>query len=150
MGMDTKGPSQLPSYSHRLHQNIAHTRSLNVTKSCSISVRARHIRTPIATAFEVYRILTKRTARRRYMTILCLIVVGFTWACVFLTRRYSGEEKSWPTFQGMDSSTLVFARSDLQKIWQWEIASGHYPSHRSSMLSSQVLLVYFDKYMIRI
>ncbi|KAF9244599.1 hypothetical protein BU15DRAFT_71568 [Melanogaster broomeanus] len=37
------------------------------------------------------------------------------------------EETNWtPTFR---DSTLVFSREDLQKIWRWEIDSGHYPSN---------------------
>jgi len=30
-----------------------------------------------------------------------------------------------------EPSTLVFRREDLQRIWNWEISSGHYPSRRS-------------------
>ncbi|EIW85074.1 hypothetical protein CONPUDRAFT_149928 [Coniophora puteana RWD-64-598 SS2] len=31
-------------------------------------------------------------------------------------------------FEESDESTLVFDRRELQRIWQWEIASGHHPS----------------------
>lgn len=34
---------------------------------------------------------------------------------------------------GNETPTLVFARQDLQRVWEWEIASGHYPSSRKSM-----------------
>lgn len=46
-----------------------------------------------------------------------------------LAKRFVTEEKTWPAFTG-DPPTLVFKREDLQRIWSWEIASGHYPSRR--------------------
>ena len=49
-----------------------------------------------------------------------------TWA---LAKRFGTEEKKWPA-PFMDPPTLVFRGEDLQKIWLWEIESGHYPSRR--------------------
>ena len=64
--------------------------------------------------------------------ILCL---SFLWFCFFifaLAKRFGTREKKWPRpFLG-DPPTLVYGREDLQRIWQWEIASGHYPSRRPS------------------
>jgi len=35
-------------------------------------------------------------------------------------------------FFGSDRPSLVFKREDLQRIWHWEIASGHFPSRQES------------------
>ena len=35
-------------------------------------------------------------------------------------------------FLGSDRPSLVFKREDLQRIWHWEIASGHFPSRQES------------------
>ncbi|KAK1216072.1 hypothetical protein PQX77_021303 [Marasmius sp. AFHP31] len=47
------------------------------------------------------------------------------------SKNGSGTEwsESWPAVG--DPSTLVFQREDLQRIWDWEIRSGHYPSRHS-------------------
>ncbi|KAF7346844.1 Snorna binding protein [Mycena sanguinolenta] len=37
----------------------------------------------------------------------------------------------WDEETSDEPSTLVFRREDLQRIWNWEIASGHYPSGQS-------------------
>ncbi|GAA6017392.1 hypothetical protein JCM10207_005619 [Rhodosporidiobolus poonsookiae] len=31
-----------------------------------------------------------------------------------------------------DPSTLIFSPTDIERIWRWEIAAGHYPSRRST------------------
>lgn len=58
---------------------------------------------------------------------MCLVAAVYT---VFaLHKRFATEEKTWPTppiFS--DPTTLVFRREDVQKVWEWEIAAGHYPS----------------------
>ncbi|KAI0936653.1 hypothetical protein AcV5_004738 [Taiwanofungus camphoratus] len=71
-----------------------------------------------------------RFGRRRGPLILC---VGFIFAIftVFaLHKRFATQEKSWPTLSPGDPSTLVFRREDVRRIWEWEIAAGHYPSSR--------------------
>ncbi|GAA5916191.1 hypothetical protein JCM8208_000028, partial [Rhodotorula glutinis] len=31
-----------------------------------------------------------------------------------------------------DPSTLVLSPAEVERVWRWEIASGHYPSRRST------------------
>ncbi|KAF9022949.1 hypothetical protein BDZ89DRAFT_956120 [Hymenopellis radicata] len=66
----------------------------------------------------------KRGSCLLVLAFLCLVLT--TWA---LAKRFGTEDKNWPA-PFMDPSTLVFRREDLQKIWLWEIESGHYPSRR--------------------
>ena len=40
--------------------------------------------------------------------------------------------KAKETEAAKDPRTLVFRRRELQKIWLWEVASGHYPTSRRS------------------
>ncbi|RDB28629.1 hypothetical protein Hypma_015633 [Hypsizygus marmoreus] len=57
-----------------------------------------------------------------------LFLVFITFA---FTKRFGTRTKKWPRPPFMKPSTLVVRPEDLQRIWQWEIASGHYPSRRS-------------------
>ncbi|KAI5898419.1 uncharacterized protein SCHCODRAFT_02612047 [Schizophyllum commune H4-8] len=63
-----------------------------------------------------------------FFALVSLLLTAFAFG-----KRYGSKEKQWPTtripFMG-DPPTLVYTRSDLQKIWEWEVASGHYPSRR--------------------
>ncbi|THV03783.1 hypothetical protein K435DRAFT_827041 [Dendrothele bispora CBS 962.96] len=51
-----------------------------------------------------------------------------------LAQRFRSCRHSWPG--STTSFTLVYRREDIQRIWGWEIASGHYPSTRP--VSSQL------------
>lgn len=58
---------------------------------------------------------------------------GLSAVCVVLI-LLGTEESSWtPTFR---DSTLVFGREELQRIWRWEIDSGHHPSNAKSVIFS--------------
>lgn len=46
---------------------------------------------------------------------------------VFSRNKTNKWTENWQP-SNADSSTLVFRREDLQRIWKWEIASGHFPS----------------------
>ena len=60
--------------------------------------------------------------------ILCLCFLSFCFFIFAFAKRFGTREKKWPRpFLG-DPPTLVYGREDLRRIWQWEIASGHYPS----------------------
>lgn len=54
---------------------------------------------------------------------MLLVFAAMVFAMFALARRL-GTEEPWPAFTG-DPPTLVFRREDLQRIWTWEIASGH-------------------------
>ncbi|QRV78394.1 Glycosyltransferase sugar-binding region containing DXD motif [Ceratobasidium sp. AG-Ba] len=64
----------------------------------------------------------------RYFIITILVftsLLGYT-----LLRRLVHTDRDWSQ-PFTRPSTLVFEQSELKKIWEWEIASGHYPSTRS-------------------
>ncbi|KAG6829925.1 hypothetical protein H0H92_002948 [Tricholoma furcatifolium] len=47
---------------------------------------------------------------------------------MMLSRGRSNHDEWSENWPPSDPSTLVFRRDDLQRIWKWEVASGHYPS----------------------
>ncbi|KIL00231.1 hypothetical protein PAXRUDRAFT_130333 [Paxillus rubicundulus Ve08.2h10] len=65
--------------------------------------------------------------RRGVFSRCCAFLGGLLG--IFIVVMFLGTEEShWtPAFR---DSTLVFSREDLQKIWRWEIDSGHYPSRK--------------------
>ena len=77
---------------------------------------------------------TTRFGRRRGLLVLLVAAVCVGTVFVKLTRSIGkATTENWPIDIGMrDPPTLVYEREDLQKIWLWEIASGHYPSNRES------------------
>ena len=59
---------------------------------------------------------------------------------ISLRDRFSSEDRTWTTYA--EPPTLVYRREDLQRIWEWEVAAGHYPSgQKSAYLISIPLIV---------
>jgi WD repeat and SOF domain-containing protein 1 len=80
----------------------------------------------------LYQSSASRFGRVKGCVILSLGILGFFFTIFALVKRFGTREKKWPRpFLG-DPPTLIYGREDLQRIWQWEIASGHYPSRRPS------------------
>ncbi|GJE85728.1 hypothetical protein PsYK624_018070 [Phanerochaete sordida] len=64
---------------------------------------------------------------RPYYFVLALLAIAYT--IVALHQRYISAERIWiPPFTVLGPVTLVFSERDLQRVWRWEIAAGHYPS----------------------
>ncbi|KAF7310819.1 Pyruvate kinase [Mycena chlorophos] len=70
---------------------------------------------------------------------LILILAGLVFLLLallniisFVQRLLGRRETTWPTFVRVqkDPPTLVFRREELQRIWAWEVSSGHYPSRK--------------------
>ncbi|KAF8343171.1 uncharacterized protein EI90DRAFT_836764 [Cantharellus anzutake] len=72
-----------------------------------------------------------RSGRNHSWFSSALVYIIAIWVIYAFAKRFGTREKSWPKtpFLG-DASTLVYERADLRRIWNWEIASGHYPSYR--------------------
>lgn len=77
-----------------------------------------------------------RITTRRGPFFVCLACFAVVLTVVMVSKGLGASDWSeqWPTGTSVDPSTLVFRKEDLQRIWNWEIASGHFPSHQSSML----------------
>jgi hypothetical protein len=75
-----------------------------------------------------------RMRRKRGPAFVALVCIAVCFALVLLTKSLLRRTRrgDWDTPSG-DPSTLVYKREDLQKIWKWEIESGHYPSLQPRM-----------------
>ncbi len=72
-----------------------------------------------------------RISRKRGLLLICLACLAMVLTVTALRKGF-GRQERWEPFTPREPSTLVYRRDDLQRIWEWEIASGHYPSKRSS------------------
>ena len=139
--------SPLPSFSSAVHEkNFINGRpqgSFFTTFYLPIpGVPGRQLKLPLPIPPRVYHAMIARFGRKRGFIILLFGAVFVLWTVFAFAKRFGTEEKQWPApFQS--DTTLVFQREDLQKIWEWEIASGHYPSSRSSTLLSLISIFFF-------
>jgi DDB1- and CUL4-associated factor 13 len=91
--------------------------------------RRLRILAPVSRQLQGFNV--SRLQRKRGPLLLCVACVALLMT-VLLVHRSAGESEAPWTPQVGDPPTLVFKREDLQRIWNWEIESGHYPSRRSS------------------
>jgi len=73
-----------------------------------------------------------RFGRRKGPAFLCFSIFALIFTVFALAKRFATQDKKWPTTPFSTPPTLVFGREELQRIWQWEIESGHYPSDQKS------------------
>lgn len=93
-------------------------------------IRTRRLRIYVLNPGRVHDYATARFGRKRGCSVLVMLVLLAFLFVFALARRFGTHAKQWPLVK--DSRTLVYGREDLQRIWRWEIASGHYPSRRGS------------------
>nr|GAT45971.1 predicted protein [Mycena chlorophos] len=67
-----------------------------------------------------------RLRRQRGPLLVCFACMAVVLTVVLVSRSFGRGD--WDPSGGREPPTLVFRRDDLQRIWQWEIASGHFPS----------------------
>ncbi|KAL1662780.1 hypothetical protein GGF50DRAFT_58274 [Schizophyllum commune] len=94
----------------------------------------RALRVLIPNTSRLQQMRLPRNGRRRGPILLCCALVAALFTLIILTRKPHKNDdwaQPWQPVQQGDPSTLVFQREHLQRIWEWEIASGHYPSRRS-------------------
>ena len=75
-----------------------------------------------------------RFGRKRGSLLLCLTISCLIFFAFALAKRFGTHAKQWPTPFTGDPPTLVYRREDLQRIWHWEVSSGHYPRRQRSEL----------------
>jgi WD repeat and SOF domain-containing protein 1 len=128
----------LPSYSSAVYEKgyaNGHGRNTSFFTWVYVpipGVQGRQLRVILPIPPRLYHSTLTRFGRKRGCTLLTIGFVCALWILFAFAKRFGTENKQWPTpFQG-DPPTLVFEREDLRKVWEWEIASGHYPSRRKS------------------
>ncbi|KAH7910865.1 hypothetical protein BJ138DRAFT_51056 [Hygrophoropsis aurantiaca] len=90
--------------------------------------QTRRVRLRMINSAHVPRLRLSRLGRRRGFMCRCLTLLASLFAIWAVVMIFGMEDPHWtPPFR---DSTLVFGRENLQRIWKWEIESGHYPSSR--------------------
>ncbi|KAJ7747951.1 glycosyltransferase family 32 protein [Mycena maculata] len=72
---------------------------------------------------------TIRLRRQRGPLLVCFACLAVVFTVIVVSRNGFSRNEWEPSPE--EPSTLVFRREDLQRIWNWEIASGHFPSGHS-------------------
>lgn len=70
-----------------------------------------------------------RGRKRRPLLLLCLGCFSIFFIILLIKKI----RPRYPQSTGDEPSTLVFRRYDLQRVWAWEIDSGHYPNRWRGM-----------------
>ncbi|KAG2369426.1 hypothetical protein BDR07DRAFT_1347994 [Suillus spraguei] len=124
--------NSLPTYSSAVTEKMhRHSHSMSWTIPVSVpipGVRSRRFRLFMPNPNRIRQINISHFGRRRGPILLCVVLIASVVTVCSFARRFGAEEKQWTPNFG-ESSTLVFGREDLQRIWKWEIDSGHYPSN---------------------
>ena len=96
-------------------------------------VRTRRLRLMAPNPTRIHQLTVTRFGRTRGSILLIAVVIAAIYTVFALHRRFATEDKTWPTpFPVGEPPTLVYRREDLQRIWEWEVAAGHYPSSQKS------------------
>jgi WD repeat and SOF domain-containing protein 1 len=127
-------PNGLPTHSSNGVNPEARRRSplmpwTDPGRSSLPKVPARRLHIPLSNVRYADQLYGRRVGRKQSGLLLCLFVLLI--GCIFFALvKY---------FRHGSRRTVVFGRENLQKIWKWEIASGHHPSTRQSMQTWHVL-----------
>jgi DDB1- and CUL4-associated factor 13 len=133
----SRSPNGLPVFTPSIHEKkLRHPKPPSWTFSLYLPIpglRNRHLHIILPNLPLFHRFTRSHFSRRRGTLVLLLTCVSILFTIFAIVQRLRTREKQWaaPLFPG-EPPTLVFGREDLQKIWQWEVQSGHYPSSRDS------------------
>lgn len=97
-------------------------------------VRTRRLRLMTPNIARLHQYAVTKFGRRRGPFLLVVGFLAVLYLIFAVHKRFGTDDKSWPTPLSLgEPSTLVYRREDLQRIWEWEVSAGHYPSARRSM-----------------
>ena len=126
----------LPSYSAAVQEKLyRHGRSTSWLVPLSTPIpgmRDRRLRLWVPNPARIHQVSVARFGRKRGTMVLCFGVFLLVFITFAVHKRFNSSTREWPKFPVGDPPTLVFTRADLQRIWKWEIDSGHYPSSQKS------------------
>jgi DDB1- and CUL4-associated factor 13 len=128
----SNGALPLPSaVQEKLHR---HSHSSSWTKPILLpipGVRTRRLRILVPYSGRLHQFGVSRLGRKRVPLVVCFACLTVVLIVFFFSKRMDGPSWGEESTTASEPSTLVFRREDLQRIWNWEISSGHYPSRRS-------------------
>ncbi|KAG7098498.1 hypothetical protein E1B28_000442 [Marasmius oreades] len=130
--MSRAGLDSLPKYAadDRKPPILRRSRSASWSSYFSLSIPGiRHrFRLWLPTPAGLRHLFSPRFGRKRGSFLVFLAYLALIFTIFALASRFGSRHKTWHSITSVQ--TLVFRREDLQRIWHWEIASGHHPSRR--------------------
>ncbi|KAF9229174.1 hypothetical protein BS17DRAFT_771119 [Gyrodon lividus] len=125
------GRSPLPTYSSAVREKLDIQFNKSWLAPFSIpflpGAQPRRVRLRVLNPVRVPHHPISLFGYRKGLFSRCCAFLGGLLAICIVVILLGTEETHWtPAFR---DTTLVFSREDLQKIWRWEIDSGHYPSN---------------------
>ena len=121
----------LPTYSSAVEEKIRASPWISTVSLPIPGIPTRRLRIPIPNPARVQLLSAFRFWRKRGPWVFRLTVLLIIFILYFLTTRMRSHEQQWSNLFSKPA-TLVFRREDLQRIWKWEVESGHYPSSQES------------------
>ncbi|KAH9474820.1 hypothetical protein JR316_0013286 [Psilocybe cubensis] len=94
-------------------------------------VRTRRLRIYLPNAAPLIPVRLTRVRRKRGPLLILLVCLAILCTFTFTKKSFqrpTWTESPWIQSEPYDPPTLIFQRPHLQRIWKWEVASGHYPS----------------------
>ena len=136
---------ELPSHSSAVEEKFERQHKSSWTKPIFLAipgVHSRRLRILVPNAGPFNRLHMARLKRKRGPLLVAVACLAVFLTVVLVTKGIGNSDwnNQWQSGPTGELSTLVFKREDLQKIWKWEISSGHYPSTQSSTFLSSVCL----------
>lgn len=93
-------------------------------------LRSRRLRLYAPNVRQMHYSAMARFGRKRGSLVFAIALALFCFVVFAVGKRFGSRTKQWPTLR--EPPTLVFKRDDIQRIWEWEVSSGHYPSREPS------------------
>lgn len=128
--------NDLPSYSSSaVQEKLGHHRSAPWIVPLSLpipGIRSRRLRIPLPNFRLMHDYTVSRFGRKRGSFVLFLTACTMLFAFFTVAKKLAHRGGSWSKSRA-EPATLVFKREDLQRIWKWEVESGHFPSSQKSM-----------------
>lgn len=132
----------LPTFANGLHEKHTLRRYRNLTSTFYVPVpwpfsrciRVRHFKIilPIPAKASKYMARTRWKGFNHFVALISIVLLF--WNLYNFMR-------SWPSLPFKPKkTTLVFSQEDVRRIWEWEVASGHYQSRRSCMCDSRLVV----------
>lgn len=115
----------------RRYRNLTSTFYIPVPWPFSRCIRVRHFKIilPIPAKASKYMARTRWKGFNHFVALISIVLLF--WNLYNFMR-------SWPSLPFKPKkTTLVFSQEDIRRIWEWEVASGHYQSRRSCMYDSR-------------
>lgn len=127
--------SPLPSYSNAIEEkhHLTTRPSRFFTHFYIPMPGRRRVVVPLPIPPSAWIWMNNKFGRKRASIAVWIVLLVIGWLLLGMLRSFRWEHRPrWTKPIIGDPPTLVYGREDLRRIWNWEIASGHYPSKRPS------------------